>query len=184
MFPLIPRRWVGLLAALVGLVLAGTASTPATGLPAWQDTNTSWSHPAAVNPKVVGLRYAAHPTYDRVVIDISGRIPSGSLTYRRHFVYDGSGDEVAQDAVRVSTELLSWAPTLTRSPLQVLARLHTVAAARSLPDAQLGRPRDADSAARLRAVSEVLAAISESAENKAGLAAVIGNGFEYVPFHG
>ena len=60
MFP-DPRRWAGLVAALVGLVLAGTASTPATGLPAWRDTNTSWSHPAAVNPKVVGLRYAAAP---------------------------------------------------------------------------------------------------------------------------
>ena len=37
-----------------------------------------------------------------------------------------------------------WGPTLTRSPLQALARLHTVAGARSLPDEQLGRPRDAD----------------------------------------
>ena len=70
----------------------------------------------------------------------------------------GAGDEVAQDAVRVSAELLSWGPTLSRSPLQVLARLHTVAAARSLPDDQLGRPRDGESATRLRAVSEVLAA--------------------------
>jgi hypothetical protein len=73
-------------------------------------------------------------------------------------VRDGLGDDVAQDAVRVSTELLSWAPTLTRSPLQVLARLHTVAAAASLPDDRLGRPRDPDSATRLRAVSEVLGA--------------------------
>ncbi len=73
-------------------------------------------------------------------------------------VRTGVADEVAQDAVRVSAELLSWAPTLSRSPLQVLARLHTVAAARSLSDDQLGRPRDADSATRLRAVAEVLAA--------------------------
>jgi len=70
----------------------------------------------------------------------------------------GTADEVAEDAVRVSTELLSWAPTLARSPLQVLARLHTVAGARTLGDEQLGRPRDAESAARLRAVAEVLAA--------------------------
>ena len=125
----IPRRWVGLLAALVGLVLAGTASTPATGLPAWQDTNTSWSHPAAVNPKVVGLRYAAHPTYDRVVIDISGRIPSGSLTYRRHFVYDGSGDEV---------------PILGRSGLQLAlqpAAAHSDAGDNVYTGPTLARPR-------------------------------------------
>ena len=94
MFRLIPLRWAGLVAGLAGLVLAGTAGAPATGLPAWQDTNTSWSHPAAVNPKVVGLRYAAHPNFDRVVIDIRGRIPSGTTTYRRHFTYDGSGDTV------------------------------------------------------------------------------------------
>jgi hypothetical protein len=43
-------------------------------------------------------------------------------------------------AVRVSTELLSLVPTLSRSPLQVLARLHTLAAKGSVPDDQLGRP--------------------------------------------
>lgn len=73
-------------------------------------------------------------------------------------VRSGSGDEVAQDAVRVSTELLSWAPTLSRSPLQVLARLHTVAAAAALSPDELGRPRGPESALRLRAVSEVLGA--------------------------
>ncbi len=73
-------------------------------------------------------------------------------------VRDGSGDEVSQDALRVSTELLSWAPTLSRSPLQVLARVHTVAGAASLRDDLLGRPRDAESAGRLRAVAEVLSA--------------------------
>jgi hypothetical protein len=70
----------------------------------------------------------------------------------------GAGDEVAQDAVRVSAELLSWGPTLSHSPLQVLARLHAVAAARSLADERLGRPRDAGSAARLRGVADVLSA--------------------------
>jgi hypothetical protein len=76
-------------------------------------------------------------------------------------VRSGAGDEVAEDAVRVSTELLSWGPTLARSPLQVLARLHTVAAARSLPDEQLGRPRDADAAGRLRMTASVLAASAD-----------------------
>jgi hypothetical protein len=76
-------------------------------------------------------------------------------------VRDGAGDEVSRDAVRVSAELLSWGPTLARSPLQVLARLHTVAAASALPDDQLGRPRDAGSAARLRGVADVLAVGAE-----------------------
>lgn len=76
-------------------------------------------------------------------------------------VRGGSGDSVSDDAVRVSTELLSWAPTLSRSPLQVLARLHTLAAARSLPAERLGRPRDAESAGRLRTVAEVLSASAD-----------------------
>ena len=70
----------------------------------------------------------------------------------------GAGDGTARDAVRLSAELLSWAPTLARSPLQVLARLHTVAGAAALPDEELGRPRSADAAARLRVTAEVLSA--------------------------
>lgn len=69
---------------------------------------------------------------------------------------DGEGDETAQAALRVSTELLSLAPTLGRSPLQALARIHAVAAAGSLPSDRLGRPRDEDSSKRLRLVADVL----------------------------
>jgi len=67
----------------------------------------------------------------------------------------GSGDDTAQDALRVSTELLSLAPLMGRSPLQALARLHSLAAA-SLPADQRGRPRDEESAARLRDISSLL----------------------------
>lgn len=74
----------------------------------------------------------------------------------------GTGDGVAQDAVRVSAELLSLAPLLGRSPLQALARLHAVAATGSVPDDQLGRPRDEESAARLRDVSGLLTASSDA----------------------
>lgn len=67
----------------------------------------------------------------------------------------GEGDDVAQDALRVSTEVLSLSPLMARSPLQALARLHALAAG-SLPADQRGRPRDAESAARLRDVSALL----------------------------
>src|SRR6476661_8629062 len=40
----------------------------------------------------------------------------------------GTGDEPTAAAVRVSTELMSLLPVLEHSPLQVLARLHTIAA--------------------------------------------------------
>lgn len=71
-------------------------------------------------------------------------------------VREGTGDPVAQDAVRVSTELLALAPLLARSPSQALARIHALAAAGSLPEDRLGRPRDAASADRLRGLAELL----------------------------
>jgi len=73
-------------------------------------------------------------------------------------VREGRGDEVAADAVRVSTELLSLMPVLRRAPLQALARLHALAGHGSLPADRLGRPRDAEAAARLRGVAELVTA--------------------------
>lgn len=72
-------------------------------------------------------------------------------------VRDGAGDEIAADAVRVSTELLGLAPALGRSPLQALARVHAIAAA-GLPEGVRGRPRDAEAADRLRRVGDLLTA--------------------------
>ena len=60
------------------------------------------------------------------------------------------GDPVARAAVRLSSELLGLLPTLTGSPLQALARMHTLAAKGEVADEELGRPRDADGAARLQ----------------------------------
>jgi hypothetical protein len=68
----------------------------------------------------------------------------------------GAGDATARAAVRLSVELLGLAPVLSRSPVQALARLHTVAAAGTVPDERLGRPRDATAAERLREALGVL----------------------------
>lgn len=64
-------------------------------------------------------------------------------------VRDGSGDATATAAVRVSAEVLSLVPVLGSSPLQVFARLHAVAGKGAVDDAELGRPRSAESAARM-----------------------------------
>jgi hypothetical protein len=77
-------------------------------------------------------------------------------------VRSGLGDSVSADAVRVSTSLLGLAPTLTRSPLQVLARLHTLAAASSVAESSLGRPRDPASAERLQGVARLLSGTSSA----------------------
>ncbi len=69
---------------------------------------------------------------------------------------EGHGDEVAQAAARVSTELLSLTGVLGRSPLQVFARLHTVAAKGVVPDEELGRPRSPAAADRLNRLARLL----------------------------
>ncbi len=76
-------------------------------------------------------------------------------------VRGGSGDEIAGDAVRVATELLGLAPALGRSPLQALARIHALAAT-GLPEERRGRPRDDESAARLRGIADLLTAPTEA----------------------
>jgi hypothetical protein len=68
----------------------------------------------------------------------------------------GTGDEVAQGALRVSVELLGLAPVFGRSPAQALARLHALATTGEVPDDERGRPRDAESAARLHESLRVL----------------------------
>ena len=68
----------------------------------------------------------------------------------------GEGGALDRAALRISAELLGLAPTLNRSPLQALARLHTLAAKGEVPEAELGRPRDAGSAARLRDLGALL----------------------------
>jgi len=69
---------------------------------------------------------------------------------------DSGGDAVARAALRVSAELLGLAPALSRSPLQAIARLHTLAASGGTAEQSVGRPRDASGADRLRALGRLL----------------------------
>jgi hypothetical protein len=75
---------------------------------------------------------------------------------------EGAGDEVTQAAVRVSAELLALVPTLKAAPLQAFARLHTLAGKGVVDDADLGRPRDAEAATRLRDLAATLSAPTEA----------------------
>ena len=70
----------------------------------------------------------------------------------------GQGDPTALAVVRLATHTVSLVPVWQRSPVQALARLHTVVAADQLPPEQLGRPVRPGSAERLHALSRALAA--------------------------
>ena len=71
-------------------------------------------------------------------------------------VRSGETDEIAADAVRLSASMLALAPLLKTAPLQAIARLHAVVGSAALSADELGRPRDAASADRLRGVAELL----------------------------
>lgn len=69
----------------------------------------------------------------------------------------GEGDAVAQDALRVSTELLSLVPTVRTQPLGAFARIHALASATTLGAAERGRPREGGAEA-LRYVADLVLA--------------------------
>ena len=66
---------------------------------------------------------------------------------------------VVQGALRVAAEIGPLRPTWSQAPLQVVARLHTLAAAGSVPDDELGRPA-AGAATRLAGLGQLLTAPS------------------------
>jgi Fic family protein len=57
---------------------------------------------------------------------------------------ENPSDPVVQGALRVSAELGTLTETWRNAPRQALARLHVLAAADAVDDADLGRPRSAD----------------------------------------
>ncbi len=78
-------------------------------------------------------------------------------------VRNGTADEIAQAALRVSAELLSLVPVLARSPLQAFARLHVLAATGVVDDDRLGRPLSEVAAERMGTLATTLLATAAPA---------------------
>ncbi|MFE2327425.1 hypothetical protein ACFXD5_26465 [Streptomyces sp. NPDC059385] len=70
----------------VGLPLAAPAATASTA--------TAIARTQSGAPLVVDARWGGHPTYDRIVIDIRGYVPTATVTPVRQLVHDGSGTPV------------------------------------------------------------------------------------------
>ena len=68
----------------------------------------------------------------------------------------GAGGPTARGALRMSGELLGLLPDWRRAPVQVIARLHALAAAGTEPDEDLGRPTNSAGAARLQELGRLL----------------------------
>lgn len=69
----------------------------------------------------------------------------------------GTSEAVAMAAVRLSSELLGLLPVWDRAPLQAMARIHALAAAGSVPAAELGRPINPEGVRRLTDLARMLA---------------------------
>jgi hypothetical protein len=82
------------LAATLSVVALSATAAPALALPDWRTTPTQWSNPRAHTPKVVDLRFARHGTFDRVVIDVSGRRPGYRTMFAKRLYYDPSGKPI------------------------------------------------------------------------------------------
>jgi hypothetical protein len=84
-----------LIVLLTTVLVAALLGPPASAGAVWLTSKASWTNPdltaSSPLPRVVNLRYAQHPTFDRVVIRIRGPLPGGSARYQRAFSYDASG---------------------------------------------------------------------------------------------
>jgi hypothetical protein len=72
----------------------------------------------------------------------------------------GTGDEVAQAGIRVSTGVLALVPVIGTSPVQAFARLHALAGKGVVDDDALGRPVSPERAERINALAATLLATS------------------------
>jgi hypothetical protein len=81
---------VGVAALLVSTFVAPSS----TALPAWDTSPVKVVKHVKPTPKVVDLRTGEHRYFDRVVIDIAGKIPGYRVRYVKQLTYDGSGDPV------------------------------------------------------------------------------------------
>lgn len=84
----------GAAAATLALALAVVAAPPGMARPSWDTSPVRVVHDVKPQPKVVDLRVGEHARYDRVVIDLDGKIPGYRVRYVKRLTYDGSGERV------------------------------------------------------------------------------------------
>lgn len=83
-----------ILSLLVVLLVSLLCAPPATAAPDWLDSGSTFTAPGNDRVKVLNLRFATHPGFDRVVIDLRGPLPDYRTGYARRFHYEGSGKPI------------------------------------------------------------------------------------------
>lgn len=74
--------------------LAVGFSPSAQARPAWDTSRVKVDREVRPQPRVVDLRVAEHQNFDRVVIDLQGKLPGYDVRYVRQLGYDGTGNPV------------------------------------------------------------------------------------------
>lgn len=87
-----PARSV--VAAAAAALLPALIAAPAQARPAWETSPVRVTHNVQPTPRVVDMRVGEHANFDRVVIDLKGKITGYHVRYVKELRYDGSGDPV------------------------------------------------------------------------------------------
>jgi hypothetical protein len=124
------RLVVRLLACAAAALAITVVFDPARGLantqPSFSTQPRVVEHPPVGSPKLVGLRAGRHTTYDRVVFQLDGPIPSYySVRYLPQVRLDGSGDPLRlrgaaflEVVIRAPTHDAQYRPVLTPTRLR------------------------------------------------------------------
>ena len=94
------RRTVAMLAGLAlmsGLVFAGPEAASASSTaarPTWTTDPATVTRTPTTVPLVTGIRVGRHASFDRIVVDLSGKAPGYSVRYVSTLRRDGSGEAV------------------------------------------------------------------------------------------
>jgi hypothetical protein len=84
----------GVVVAAVTTALTVLVAPASLARPAWDTSPVRVTHNVKPQPKVVNLRVGEHKHFDRVVIDLDGKVPGFRMRYVKHLTYDGSGGPV------------------------------------------------------------------------------------------
>ena len=88
-------KWIKALVALATTILTVAVTAPAShARPVWDTSPVEVTRNVKPTPKVVDLRVGEHGNFDRVVIDLDGKVPGYTVKYTRKLTYEGSGEAV------------------------------------------------------------------------------------------
>ena len=109
----------------------------ASARPVWDTSRVTVDRDVSPQPKVVDVRVATHPTFDRVVVDLRGKLPGYDVRYVRRLHYDGSGDIVPLNGRRFIAVLVR--PAMAHNASGDVGVCRSGAAAVQLPGPARGR---------------------------------------------